>query len=251
MITTLIAASLLVSDQDRTSLVEYRDAKGTVCEAVVATPANPSKNAPWVIILHDWDGLNDHEIGVAKKLAEAGYYAFAADIYGKGVRPKTTADNSAEAAKYYKDPGLYKQRIEAALKAAAGLSGGDHRRTAAIGYCFGGTGVLTAARSNMNLKAVVAFHGGLKPLESVSGLYRPRILVCHGSADGFENENLPGFIKEMKAHARRWKLAEYSGAKHAFTVKGSDAMKNPNVGYQERADKESWAAMLDWFSTHL
>ena len=54
----------------------------------------PAEKAPLVLLIHDWDGLTDYEIKRAKMLAEEGYAVFAADLFGKGIRP--TQDNDGK-----------------------------------------------------------------------------------------------------------------------------------------------------------
>jgi len=103
----------------------------------------------------------------------------------------------------------------------------------------------------MPLKSVVSFHGGLSVLEGTRGDYKPAILVCHGLADGFENGNVENLKKEMAGHHAKFTFIGYPGAKHAFTVVGSDKMNNPNAGYSATADKKSWQDMLMFFKKNL
>jgi dienelactone hydrolase len=44
-----------------------------------------------------------------------------------------------------------------------------------------------------------------------------------------------------------WQVITYSGAKHAFTNPMADALNRPGFGYQEAADRRSWAAMRAHF----
>ena len=47
---------------------------------------SPEKNAPLVLLIHDWDGLTEYEKNRAKMLADKGYAVMAADLFGAGVR---------------------------------------------------------------------------------------------------------------------------------------------------------------------
>jgi len=71
-------------------------------------------------------------------LAGLGYVAFAADIYGKGVRPKNAQEASAEAGKYYQDRTLWRARAKAGLDFLASRPEVDPSRLGVMGYCFGG-----------------------------------------------------------------------------------------------------------------
>src|SRR5690606_30406202 len=114
-----------------------------------------------VLIVHDWMGPSDFTRDRARELAKLGYVAFAADIYGKDVRPKDQKQAAAEAGKYKKDRALFRRRLAAGLEALKKAETADGSKLAAIGYCFGGTGVLELARTGANLKGIVSFHGGL------------------------------------------------------------------------------------------
>src|SRR5205823_6098362 len=116
---------------------------------------------PGVIVVHEWMGLNDYAKSRAKQLAEEGYVAFAADIYGKGVRATTMEVAGKLSGQYKSNRPLLRARINAALETLRKNERVDTTKIAAIGYCFGGTTVLELARSGADIKGVVSFHGGL------------------------------------------------------------------------------------------
>ena len=64
----------------------------------------------------DWMGVRKPYKAIADRLAQMGYIAFVADIYGKGVRPSNSQDASAEAQKYKSDRKLLRQRVLAGLE---------------------------------------------------------------------------------------------------------------------------------------
>ena len=53
---------------------------------------SPSDQAPFLLLIHDWDGLTDYEVKRANMLAELGYAVFALDLFGAGVRPTEVKD---------------------------------------------------------------------------------------------------------------------------------------------------------------
>ena len=53
---------------------------------------SPSDQAPFLLLIHDWDGLTDYEIKRANMLADLGYAVFALDLFGAGVRPTEVKD---------------------------------------------------------------------------------------------------------------------------------------------------------------
>jgi dienelactone hydrolase len=206
---------------------------------------------PAVLVIHQWTGLTDYEKRRSRQLAELGYNVFAADIYGKGIRPKPP-EAGQEAGKYKGDRTLYRARLSAALEQLKADKRTNPEKIAAIGYCFGGTGVLELARAGTDIAGVVSFHGGLAAadgLEAKAGNLPAEILVLHGADDPFEPaEEVAKFMQEMKQANADWQMNFYSGAVHAFTQKeaGDDASKG--AAYNARADQRSWDAMKLFFN---
>ena len=103
-------------------------------------------------MIHEWGGLGPYEKKRADQLAALGYVAFAADIYGKGVRPVGAEQSAKEAAKYRGDDrSLVRARSAAGLAKLASIPQVDPARLAVIGYCFGGTAALELARSGAKM----------------------------------------------------------------------------------------------------
>lgn len=119
------------------------------------------QNAPSVLILPAWMGIDDETRTAAKDLAKEGYNVFIADVYGSTDTPKDMEAAKKISSFYKENPDKYRHKIEIAVNEFIKL-GANKNNTAVIGYCFGGTGTLEAARGNMTFKGVVSIHGGLK-----------------------------------------------------------------------------------------
>lgn len=206
---------------------------------------------PAVLVVHQWMGLTENEKRRSRMLAEMGYNVLAADIYGKGVRPATTAEAGKLAGTYKGDRALYRARLTAGLDVLKNDGRSDPDRLAAIGYCFGGTGVLELARAGAPVRGVVSFHGSLDAGQGMAakpGAVAAKVLVLHGAADPYvPAPQIEAFHKEMDAAGADWQMVYYSGAVHAFTQKeaGDDPAKG--TAYQAAADKRSWQAMKAFF----
>jgi dienelactone hydrolase len=175
-------------------------------------------------------------------LADEGYLAFCADLYGRN--PRDRADAMALAS-IRDDPAAYRARIRAAVDALAALPEAEGLPLAAIGYCMGGQMALEAARMNLPLVLDASFHGILTPATPATEPIRPRILVCHGDADPIvPREQVAAFQAEMDAAGANWHLHVYSGVKHGFSDPEADGHGMPALGYDASADRQSWAAML-------
>ncbi len=202
---------------------------------------SPGENAPLVLLIHDWDGLTDYEIKRAEMLAGMGYAVFAADLFGKGVRPTEIRDKRQHTGELYKDREKMRRLLNGALQEAAGR-GADIGNAVAMGYCFGGAAVLEFARAGADLKGFVTFHGGLKTPEGQDySAARGSLLILHGTADAhITMDQFAGLAVELEQAGVSHEMITYGGAPHAFTVFGSDR-------YREDADVKSWRR----FSTYL
>jgi len=199
--------------------------------------ADAGEGAPGVLILPAWMGIDDEATQAAVQLSKEGYITFVADIYGEGNTPTTAAEAGQQAGKYKNDPEAYHRRIRLALEQLV-KAGASPRRLAVIGYCFGGTGALEAARAGMEVQGVVSIHGNLGKGNRPDGPIKTKILVLHGAADPHVSpEEIANFRKEVEHAGADWQMIYYAAAKHAFT--------NPASGdFEPLAAQRSWKHLL-------
>ena len=205
----------------------------------------PSKNAPLVIIIHDWDGLNEYEIKRAKMLNDLGYAAFAIDLYGKGVKPKTVKEKKNLTGALYKDRAEMRKLLAAGYQVAK-EHGANVDNAVGIGYCFGGSALLEMARMGIDLKGFASFHGGLDTTKGENyDKTKGKIIIFHGGAD--TNVGMESFLnlqKELEKTKLDYEMIVYSHAVHAFTVFGTNR-------YNEKADKKSWKRFIEFLKETL
>jgi dienelactone hydrolase len=245
---TLALGLIAARAEIKTETVVYQDGDTKLEGRLIYDTALTGK-LPGILVVHQWKGISDGEQRRAEMLAKLGYVAFLADIYGQGVRPKTTQEAGAQAGKYKSDRALLRQRANAALARLKQVDRVDPKRLAAIGYCFGGTTVLELARSGAELNGVVSFHGGLdSPTPKDGKNIKCRVLALHGADDPFVPEaDLAAFEREMRDSAVDWQLIKYGGAVHSFTDWAADgSMKGAK--YDLRADTRSWQDMQQFFA---
>lgn len=243
----LLAASSLRAEI-RETVVEYPSG-GVVCEGLHVVDTAKTGRLPAVLIIHQWTGLSENEKMRARMLAELGYNVFAADVYGKGVRPQPP-EAGKEAGKYKSDRKLYRERMISALEVLNKDERTDPAKVAAIGYCFGGTGVIELARSGAMVKGVVSFHGGLdSPTPADGKNIKGKVLALHGADDPFvPAADIAAFEKEMKDAKVDYKLVSYPGAVHAFTQKAAGDDNSKGAAYNKAADRASWNEMKAFFA---
>ena len=177
---------------------------------------------PGILVIHEWWGHNDYARKRARMLAELGYTALAVDMYGDGK----TADHPDDAGKFSSavggNPALARARYEAALETLKKQPTVEGDKIAAIGYCFGGGILLNMARMGTDIDGVVSFHGSLAT-------------------------SSPAGKGDIKTRIR---VFNYPGAVHSFTNPGADALGkkfNLPLAYNEKADKDSWQQMQEFF----
>jgi dienelactone hydrolase len=238
----LLAFAPAARAEVKTQEVDYSQ-DGTALQGVFAWDDAAHGKRPGVLVVHEWWGLNQHARNQAKRLAGAGYVAFALDMYGKGKVTTHPADAQAFAQEVAKNPELMRARFLAALDVLRKNPHVDPARVAAFGYCFGGSVVLSMARQGVDdLAAVVSFHGGLGGLlPAKPGQVKARVLVLNGAEDPFATpELIAKFKKEMTDAGAHYEFVNLAGAKHSFTNPDADKVGMPALAYNAAADKKSW-----------
>lgn len=207
---------------------------------------------PGVLIVHAWLGITDSIKDRARRLAAAGYSAFAADIFGR--EPDIAAGPRPMVDPFRADRRMFRQRVRAGLVALWSQPECDPERLAAMGYCFGGNAVLELARDGAPLRGVVSFHGELDtPLPVRPGTITGKVLVLTGDADPVVPfDEVAAFRDEMRAAGANWEIDIYSGAKHSFTGEGSlGPERTPEAVLDPQSDARSWHRMLNLFAEVL
>ena len=240
----LLALSELAHGEVRTETVEYTNGDVRL-EGVLAYDDAAAGPRPGVIVVHEWKGLGPYAVRRAEQLAQLGYIALAADMYGKGVRAKDHTEAAALSGIYRSDRRLMRERIAAALDTLRRHPLADPQRVAAIGYCFGGTTVLELARSGADVVGVVSFHGALDtPNPEDARHIKGSVLVLTGGADPHvPPEQVVAFEGEMKQAGVHYRLITYEGAAHSFTVPEAGSDPSTGAAYNADADQRSWEAM--------
>lgn len=210
-----------------------------------------SQPRPAVLVIPEWWGMTEYPKMRARQLANLGYIAMVADMYGNGLVADSPSLAGKLATPFYTNPALARSRFMAALNILKSYPQADTTKIAAIGYCFGGSIVLNAAKMGAPLNGVVSFHGDLRGVPADKKLLKAKILVCHGLADSFvPQEQVDGFKKQMDSVGADYTFKAYADATHAFTNPGATATGqrfNLPIKYNAAADSASWKDMQDFF----
>jgi dienelactone hydrolase len=227
----------LISAQSTQSLktVSYMDGTQELNGLVTA---NAGQQLPGVLILPAWKGVDNEARTAALELEKEGYITFIADIYGKGNIPEDNASAAKLSGSYKSDYNAYQHRIALALEELK-RQGALPDKIAVIGYCFGGTGVLEAARAGFDVQGVVSIHGGLGKDKSRPNVpIKTKVLVQHPAEDkSVSREDYDGLVKELRDGNADWQIITYANSGHTFT--------NPESNeYNEVMAKRAWNHLL-------
>jgi dienelactone hydrolase len=232
----------------KTEVIDYQDGETTL-EGYLAYDDAVKGPRPGVLVVHEWNGLGTYVEGRARELAGLGYIAFAIDMYGKGVRPKTVEESAKESTIYRKDRPVMRRRALAGLAILMKHPLADPKRIAAIGYCFGGGVALEIARSGADIAGVVSFHGNLDtPNPADAKNIRAKVLAMQGAEDPVAPpEQILAFQKEMENAHVDWYMVIYGNTAHGFTNPANGTDLSKGVAYNAESDRRSWREMRDFF----
>ena len=219
------------------------------------------KNLPVVLVIQEIFGVHEYIADTARRFAKAGYLAIAPDLYarqGDARKYTETAKLMAEVVSKMPDAQVMSD-LDGAVK-WAGANGGNLKKVAITGFCWGGRITWLYVEQSKNVKAGVAWYGRLvgsssavtpkHPLELAAGLNAP-VLGLYGGQDAGIPLTTVNQMKDAMAEAaakgnKAAKASEfvvYPQAPHAFHA-------DYRPSYRKEAAADGFQRALDWFKTH-
>ncbi len=222
-------------------------------EGYMAFDSTASEKSPGILVVHEWWGHNDYARMRAEMLAELGYVALAVDMYGNGKQASHPEDAMAFTGEVFSSIDGAKARFESAMETLKAHPKVDASKIGAIGYCFGGTVVLSMANAGYDLDAVAAFHAGLGlPIWPDSGAVEAEIIILQGADDPFvPQEQISNYKNKLDSAGAEYEMIFYEDAVHAFTSKEADEKGKKfelPLAYNAKADSASWEEMKQLFN---
>jgi carboxymethylenebutenolidase len=212
----------------------------TVHGSFLAVPDGPGP-FPGVVVIHEASGLNENIKDICRRFAGEGYVAEGVDLFEGHNRAVCMArmlvGGLAGNLDYYGVPAL-----KAALSALADRPEVDAERIGAVGFCLGGSIVLTWACTDQRLRAIAPFYGAApRPREAAR-----RLCPVVGSWPGKDVTTKAAVIleTELSAAGVAHDLVVYPGAKHSFF---NDRWRT----YEPGAAADSWRRVLSFFDDHV
>jgi carboxymethylenebutenolidase len=196
-----------------------------------------------VLVIHENRGLTPHIRTIPPRLAADGYSALAIDLLSAEGGTAEMSEGDAQAAL----GNAPTERLVADM--IAGLDELERRNSdadlAVIGFCFGGAMTWTLLDAgDPRIAAAVPFYGPLPENADFAGSPNAAVLGIYAELDDFVNPTMDDAAEALEAAGLEHELRTFEGVDHAFF---NDTGRN----YDADAAAEAYAAMLDWFATHL
>ena len=230
-------------------------AAGGDMPAYRAMPAAGS-NFPVVLVVQEIFGVHEHIKDICRRLAKAGYFAIAPELYARQGDPSKVADIGklvSEIVAKVPDAQVMGD-LDACVAYAKTTGKAETARLGITGFCWGGRIVLMYAAHNPNVKAAVPWYGptarayfpGDKTAQDVAPQIKGAVLGLYGGADGgIPNETVEQMFAKLKAAGNaKSEYKIYPDTPHAFNA-------DYRPSYRKEQAEDAWNRMLAWFKLNL
>lgn len=235
-------AQIVPADDKRlkSEYLEYQGASGTI-RGYQAMPVAGDKSAA-VLVIHENKGLNPHIEDVARRLALAGYVAFAPDALSAAGGSPQDPQEAVAMIKALDYPTTVKDFVAAAayLKTNPLTTG----KVGVVGFCWGGAMANQLAVLSKDVDAVVPYYGRQPKAQDVKNIKAP-LLLQYAGLDERINAGIPAYEDALKQAGVDYSLYMYEGAKHAFN-NDTNAER-----YNKAAAELAWQRTLEFFEKNL
>ncbi|MEI6613154.1 dienelactone hydrolase family protein [Polynucleobacter sp.] len=226
-------------------MIQFTRPDGKTVDGYLAEPAN-SANAPGVVVLQEWWGLDDEVMSVADRLAKAGYRALVPDLY----RGKLALEAN-EAEHLMNDLNFGDAASQDVRGAVQYLKATGSSKVAVTGFCMGGALTILAACNVPELDASIVWYGN-PPLEYVNAEAISKPMLAHWALhdEFFAAAGVDQLEEKLKHAGVNYEFHRYD-TKHAFANPKSDSRGMPPLKYDADAAKLAWDRTLDFLKKHL
>ncbi|MGM0546241.1 MAG: dienelactone hydrolase family protein [Bacteroidota bacterium] len=220
--------------------VQYATVNGEEITGYLAT-SEENTEAPGVIVIHEWWGLNDNIRMMTDKLAGEGYTALAVDLYNGKVAE--SPDSAGTYARSVND----EEALDNLTQAYGFLSNEQEAENiGVIGWCFGGAWSLQTALAHPDkIDATIIYYGRLvTDAEQLKVLQMPVMGIFGEDDEGIPPEEVNAFEKALNDVGIENDIHIYEDADHAFA--------NPSgTRYNEEAAKDAWQKTVRFLEANL
>ncbi len=212
-----------------------------VMQGYYARPAVISHRLPGVVVIHENRGLNPYIEDVTRRLAVAGFIAFAPDaLYPLGGYPGNDDDGRALQRERDRDE-MFEDFVAAVefLRVHPDSTG----KVGSVGFCYGGGVSMALAVRDPDLSGAVAFYGRHPAAEDAARIRAP-LMIHHGELDERVNAGWPAFEEALEEAGTDYVQHMYEGASHGFH-------NDTTPRFDIAAAALAWQRSIEFFERHL
>jgi len=226
-------------------MITFQRPDGTSVEAYLIEPAN-AHNAPGIVVIQEWWGLDDEIKQVAKRFADAGYRALVPDLY----RGKLALEAN-EAEHLMNDLNFGDAASQDIRGAVQYLKSTGCNKVAVTGFCMGGALTVLSAGLVPECDGTVVWYG-YPPLEYVDASAIKKPMLAHWALhdDFFSIAGVDQLEEKLKAAGVTYDFERYD-AKHAFANPKSDSRDLPPLQYNPAAAQLAWDRTMTFLKNTL
>jgi carboxymethylenebutenolidase len=228
----------------------------TASGEIPAYRAMPSVGGPFpvVLVVQEIFGVHDYIKDVCRRLAQAGYYAIAMEMFARqGDVSKLKGIDEIRGVVAKVPDAQVMSDLDAAVDFAQQSGKADVTRLGITGFCWGGRATWLYAAHNANVKAGVAWYGRLvgeatvntpkHPVDVAADLKAPVLGLYGGADDGIPIATVETMRAACAAAGKTCEIVVFDGAPHAFHA-------DYRPSYRAEPAKAGWDRLLAWFKTH-
>ena len=225
-------------------MVTFNRPDGKSVDGYLAEPA-AGGNAPGMVVIQEWWGLDAQIKGVADKLARAGYRALVPDLY----RGKVALE--ANEAKHLMEGLNFGDAAGQDIRGAVQYLKKDSKKVGVTGFCMGGALTVLSAVNVPEADAGVIWYG-YPPLEYVDASKVKMPLLGHWATQdqAFPISGVDALEKKLREAKVKFEFHRYN-AKHAFANEAADTKKLDMLKYDRQAAELAWQRTMDFLAKNL
>ena len=226
-------------------MITFKRPDGATVEAYLAEPAN-AKDAPGIVVIQEWWGLDDETRAVADRLAKAGYRALVPDLY----RGKLALEAN-EAEHLMNDLNFGDAASQDIRGAVQHLKSTGSAKVAVTGFCMGGALTVLSAGLVPECDGTVVWYG-YPPLEYVDAQAIKKPMLAHWALhdEFFSIAGVDQLEQKLKAAGVDYDFQRYD-AKHAFANPKADSRDLPPLQYNSAAAHLAWERTMAFLKVQL
>ena len=224
------------------SYVEYSSPKGNgKVKGYLVKPKKIVGKISSVLVVHENRGLNPYIEDVTRRIAKAGFLAFAPDgLTSKGGYPGN--DEKGKELQSEVDPIRLMNDFFAGFEYLRSRNDATGK-VGCVGFCYGGGVCNALAAAYPELSASVPVYGRQAAEKDVSKIKAP-LLLHYAELDKRINEGWPTYEAALKKHKKNYTAYIYPKVNHGFH-------NDSTPRYDEKTAKLAWDRTVEFFKKYL